>query len=763
MNTLNSKPYKLCLNMIVKDESHIIQKTLQNIVKYIPIDYYIICDTGSTDNTCEIIKNFFISINIPGEIHHHKWVHFAHNRNLALELTKNIADYVFIFDADDFINTDYNSFLFDFNNLNHSSYKFIFDNNSYERILLINNSYNWYYIGVIHEVIVCQDQTIMNNSITFKNDKFDYYITSGRTGSRNNNPLKYKDDALLLEKTIDTITNNIQSQTDDDINLIPRYAFYCAQSWFDFGDLSKALIWYNKCIYKYNNWTEEKYYSCIRIGEIYQKLKSYEKSIYYYLLASSFNPLRLEGYFYAATIDNDFNDGNNTNFQLNSFQKYHMSYKYLLSNLKIAFKYQTAPNSYLFVNNDIYNFLYLIETSISCYYVEDYKNMSLCIYEIIKRLNKFTNINIFNNFLDNMKYFSDKLIFNKTNLNNFIINFRNLLNNYSKIITNKNDNNLMIFSYNFINMFDIQLHSHIIKNQTKFIHNYSFNNKNFIKNKSFNNELPIIITMTTCKRFDLFSMTIKSLFYNITDLYKISYFYIIDDNSNEEDINKMKKLIKNLNSSIKLIELKYNQNQTIKQKGHRFSMNTIRNIIINNDKIKYWIHIEDDWLFFEKNNLISKLYNTIHSFTLSNNPEFNNIKQIVFNKGYGETICDNFIPIGKLIQTEKENQTLQILEHLQNQKISIPNSSYWKHFSFRPSIINIDILNDNLCGNFNSPNTFFENDYAEKYTQLNFKTAYLDDIICLHTGKLSGNRGEIQNNTIVITHNAYDLNNENQF
>ena len=54
----------ICLNMIVKNESHIIEKTLQNICENIPITYWVICDTGSTDNTKEIIQNFFNSKNI---------------------------------------------------------------------------------------------------------------------------------------------------------------------------------------------------------------------------------------------------------------------------------------------------------------------------------------------------------------------------------------------------------------------------------------------------------------------------------------------------------------------------------------------------------------------------------------------------------------------------------------------------------------------------------------------------------------------------
>ncbi len=74
---------KMCLNMIVKNESHIIVETLTNILKY--IDYWVISDTGSTDGTQDLIKNFFKEKKIPGELVEHQWVNFGHNRTLAFK------------------------------------------------------------------------------------------------------------------------------------------------------------------------------------------------------------------------------------------------------------------------------------------------------------------------------------------------------------------------------------------------------------------------------------------------------------------------------------------------------------------------------------------------------------------------------------------------------------------------------------------------------------------------------------------------------
>jgi len=49
----------ICLNMIVKNESHVIIKTFDNILSNINLDYWVISDTGSTDNTKELIIDYF--------------------------------------------------------------------------------------------------------------------------------------------------------------------------------------------------------------------------------------------------------------------------------------------------------------------------------------------------------------------------------------------------------------------------------------------------------------------------------------------------------------------------------------------------------------------------------------------------------------------------------------------------------------------------------------------------------------------------------
>jgi glycosyltransferase involved in cell wall biosynthesis len=55
---ITENPPSICLNMIVKNESHILKETLEMLFSKINFSYWVICDTGSTDNTCDIIKDF---------------------------------------------------------------------------------------------------------------------------------------------------------------------------------------------------------------------------------------------------------------------------------------------------------------------------------------------------------------------------------------------------------------------------------------------------------------------------------------------------------------------------------------------------------------------------------------------------------------------------------------------------------------------------------------------------------------------------------
>ena len=88
----NIYPQSICLNMIVKNEAHVLPITLDHLLTKLPISYWVISDTGSTDGTQDIIRNFFKNRNIPGELVEHTWRDFGYNRSKALESAYNKTD-----------------------------------------------------------------------------------------------------------------------------------------------------------------------------------------------------------------------------------------------------------------------------------------------------------------------------------------------------------------------------------------------------------------------------------------------------------------------------------------------------------------------------------------------------------------------------------------------------------------------------------------------------------------------------------------------
>ena len=93
----------VCLAMIVKNESHIIERCLESLKDH--ISYWVIADTGSTDETPKLIQETLAGI--PGELHHDAWQDFSHNRNLVHVRAVGKADWVLSHDADDILEGDF--------------------------------------------------------------------------------------------------------------------------------------------------------------------------------------------------------------------------------------------------------------------------------------------------------------------------------------------------------------------------------------------------------------------------------------------------------------------------------------------------------------------------------------------------------------------------------------------------------------------------------------------------------------------------------
>jgi hypothetical protein len=380
--------------MIVKNEANIIASTLENLCHYIEFDYWVIVDTGSTDNTKQIISDFFKDKNIKGELHETEWKNFGFNRSDALSKAFNKTDYLLIFDADDRI---VGEFVLP-KELNLDGYHLKFgDNFSYVRLLLVNNALHWKFMGVLHEYIICTNE---NYSCKYENIEGNYHLISGKSGARSNNPNKYRDDALILETAYDEAQKN-----KDDIMV--RYSFYCAQSYKDAGNHERSIEWYKKRI-SHGGWNQEVYYSYITIGQLYAKMNNIESAFYYWTLSFDADPERCEGIYYIIKHCRE-----KANFQLALHY-----YKWIEKN-----KTRNLIGK-LFVTENVYKYLLDYEFTIIACYVGEHKNAIPSFHTLFKYANALSsslkenivsNLQFYINFIDseNLSFFYDYLAFVK--------------------------------------------------------------------------------------------------------------------------------------------------------------------------------------------------------------------------------------------------------------------------------------------------------------------------------------------------------------
>ena len=283
---LTKQSISLCLVMIVKDEEDTIRRCLTQVAPF--ISYYVICDTGSSDNTIAEIKSTMADLGIDGEVHERPWVNFEVNRTESLELAKGKCDYRWIIDADDTFQAETPA-VNPFNNLptDVDCFQILYrlNNLQYHRAQIVRSDQDWVYKGVLHEYL---DLPGKENLIQYQIPANLCHVDADISPLKRANTLeeKYSKDAEILEEAL----------VDDPQNT--RYLFYLAQSYRDSGQKLKSIDAYEKRI-EAGAWEEEVYYSMYMIGKLKEQLGRHpDEIIQAYSRAWEYRPQRLEAVFH---------------------------------------------------------------------------------------------------------------------------------------------------------------------------------------------------------------------------------------------------------------------------------------------------------------------------------------------------------------------------------------------------------------------------------------------------------------------------------
>ena len=268
----------LCLNMIVKNESRVIERLMESVAPW--IDSYCICDTGSTDNTVDLIRTFFDARSIPGKIVFEPFRDFGHNRTVALRACQGMdrADFILLLDADMcfWVNPSLTKPLLmqtlvlgDAINILQGTDQF-----HYQNVRIVRNRGDLSYWGVTHEYIQLPDQARhvgIDKSLVFIRD-------IGDGGSKAN---KFERDIRLLEQGLVDCPNNA------------RYTFYLANTYRDSNHFDKAIELYKKRI-EIGGWIEEIWFSHYNIGLCRKAQGDIGNAIHAWLEAYDCFPERVE-------------------------------------------------------------------------------------------------------------------------------------------------------------------------------------------------------------------------------------------------------------------------------------------------------------------------------------------------------------------------------------------------------------------------------------------------------------------------------------
>jgi glycosyltransferase involved in cell wall biosynthesis len=348
---------KLILNTIVKDEAHCILGMLEAAAQI--SDAIVIADTGSTDGTQQIIKDFGQKHGIPTYVFERPFDDFEKSRNFGMQKARDVVNelgwnpndcWTWWCDADEKIIVDpkfnKNQFNKDLFMINTYIGAMKYTRNTFARV---SKPFRFY--GPVHEFIVCDEENITSGLAE------GVHVDVKMIGKSWQGDIskKYLDHAHKLEAYIAADRKD------------PRWIFYTAQSYHDSASmrdnreeneerLRRSIKYYKERVKRTDGYPEEIYYSQYRIGTIMRVIEEPWHLTHMELLkAYSMDPMRGES---IKTIIDYY-------LQIGDWNMAYLYTKFAKVNFHGKNPY---PTRLLFVDEAIYIWKFAEAHAAACYY-----------------------------------------------------------------------------------------------------------------------------------------------------------------------------------------------------------------------------------------------------------------------------------------------------------------------------------------------------------------------------------------------------------
>ena len=348
--------------LMMKNEQKILKRCLEAVESV--VDGYCILDTGSTDSSKEIAEEFLKGR--VGCVTQDPFRDFGYSRTKSFENAQK-----YLKENTDWDLTQTYGLLLDADmiflpgtlkqqKLTAIGYSLIQKNGNMEyfNARLVRMDYPWKCTSVTHEYWDGQTEKI-EKGICFIDDKND-------GGCKHD---KFERDKRLLEQGLIDEPDNV------------RYMFYLGQTYKCLSMWKESIDMYKKRI-KAGGWVEEVYYSYYMIGECYLNLKDVFNFERYMQLGYNYRPCRGE-----------------TIYKLAEFYRvvgeHYKSYHYIQLGRKIQF----PKDDVLFIEPNVYNYLFDYEASIIEYYIHPDRGMKTSMITLLKTHEYQQNV------LSNLKYY----------------------------------------------------------------------------------------------------------------------------------------------------------------------------------------------------------------------------------------------------------------------------------------------------------------------------------------------------------------------